>query len=358
MTVTAFISYVRVDKDSVDPIYRLLLEAGLSPWMDIYNLLPGENWEQSIIRAIKKSDIFVAILTNNSVTRRGVIQKELKLAIDKLDEYLPDDIFIIPIRLDDCEIPERLAHLQVLDWNYGKGKTRLIEALDTVQKRFGSKQPPIVDRKPKPAKVDLRKILSSNQLPIGVTGGVPTQSISGDSSITNYVRLEIFGKMSQKSNIREQGSIQVSVHNSEESASRRFRELKNSPPVPIAFSSASRESSLTPSGYGDECYLKYNLVLTSKGPPPPPPLYFHPQEVKAQHNKDLEARNYVDIYESFNITAKRCYAVYFINFYSSSNLYWSSELLPSEDRFPKKRYDFLEYLEKIDQQLRSLICDR
>jgi hypothetical protein len=42
---------------------------------------------------------------------------------------LPDDIYIIPIRIDDCPIPELLKHIQVLDWGGGKGEKKLLEAV-------------------------------------------------------------------------------------------------------------------------------------------------------------------------------------------------------------------------------------
>jgi endonuclease YncB( thermonuclease family) len=46
-----------------------------------------------------------------------------------MEEFLPGDVFIIPLRLDDCEIPERLKHLQVLDWEDGGGLEKLLAAI-------------------------------------------------------------------------------------------------------------------------------------------------------------------------------------------------------------------------------------
>ena len=71
----------------------------------------------------------MAILSNNSVTRRNVIQKELKKALDKWEGMLPDDICIIPLRIDDCPIPELLKDLHIIDWEDGAGKDKLLEAI-------------------------------------------------------------------------------------------------------------------------------------------------------------------------------------------------------------------------------------
>lgn len=128
-SATLFISYARTDVETVREIYEILMQNKYRPWMDIFSIKGGEDWFRAITKAIDESEIFLAILSNNSVSRRGVIQKELKKALDKWDGMLPDDIFIIPIRIDDCPIPEVLKHIQVLDWNNGKGKNKLLEAI-------------------------------------------------------------------------------------------------------------------------------------------------------------------------------------------------------------------------------------
>lgn len=124
-----FISYARVDIGVVEKIYQKLKDKNHQPWIDIHSIKGGENWLRAITKAIDESEIFLAILSNNSVSRRGVIQKELKKALDKWDGMLPDDIYLIPIRIDDCPIPDLLKHIQVLDWDNGKGETRLLEAI-------------------------------------------------------------------------------------------------------------------------------------------------------------------------------------------------------------------------------------
>lgn len=129
MSSEIFISYAREDKEIVRHIYDKLKAAGLDPWLDVENILPGANWQRSINQAIRESNIFIAILSRNSVKKRGIIQKEILKALDKMDELLPDDIFIIPLRLDDCDIPERLAHLQALDWDYEDGLKKLLDTI-------------------------------------------------------------------------------------------------------------------------------------------------------------------------------------------------------------------------------------
>ncbi len=124
-----FINYSRIDQEAAEKIYKLLDEAGHSPWMDVHSIQGGEIWLNAIDKAISECELFIAVLSQNSVNRRGVLQKELKTALDKWDEMLPDDIYLIPIRLDECPIPDRLKNFQVLDWEDGKHKDKLLQAI-------------------------------------------------------------------------------------------------------------------------------------------------------------------------------------------------------------------------------------
>jgi CheY-like chemotaxis protein len=135
-----FLSYARSDIQQVENLYNLLSDKGYQPWMDLHNIRGGEDWLHAIYSAIDECQFFIAILSNNSVNRRGVIMKELKKALDKWNGMLPSDIFMIPIRIDDCPLPTLLEHLQVIEWNEGEGFNKLVEAID-----YGLRQRPTVD---------------------------------------------------------------------------------------------------------------------------------------------------------------------------------------------------------------------
>lgn len=109
-----FISYAREDIEAAKKVYASLKREKLEPWLDVESLLPGQNWKETIVQAIKESSFFLALLSSNSVTKRGFVQRELKIALDVLDELPPSNIYLIPIRLDDC----RAAYpkLQEIQW--------------------------------------------------------------------------------------------------------------------------------------------------------------------------------------------------------------------------------------------------
>lgn len=130
-----FLSYARDDLEQVEKIYQILRNQGLNPWMDVHNIISGEDWQHAIYNAIDKCKLFILILSTNSVTRRGMIVKEVKRALEKWNGMLPGDIHVIPIRLDDCPIPELVQHIQVADWEDGNGLNKVLKAIKTGMKQ-------------------------------------------------------------------------------------------------------------------------------------------------------------------------------------------------------------------------------
>ena len=124
-----FLSYAREDEERVENLYQELSEEGFKPWMDKKDILPGENWPSSIQRAIRRSDFFLACLSANSVSKRGFLQREIKDALDIWQEMLDSDIYLIPVRLENCEVPESLHKLQWVNLFEEDGWTRLMKAI-------------------------------------------------------------------------------------------------------------------------------------------------------------------------------------------------------------------------------------
>ncbi|WP_312137153.1 TIR domain-containing protein [Brevundimonas sp.] len=111
-----FISYASPDRERVLPFYTALKQRGLNAWIDKERLLGGQNWDFEIRKALNSASLIVMFISQNSITRRGYVQREIKLALNKLEEKLVDDIYIIPVLLDaDARRPEQLDGLQFLD---------------------------------------------------------------------------------------------------------------------------------------------------------------------------------------------------------------------------------------------------
>jgi hypothetical protein len=130
--IRAFLCHASPDKEAVRQLYRRLQQDSILPWLDEEELLPGQDWALEIKRAITKSDVVIACISKSSVTKFGFVQKEIKHALDLADERPEGAIFLIPIRLEECEMPERLRRLHYVDVFREGGYERLLRALRAV----------------------------------------------------------------------------------------------------------------------------------------------------------------------------------------------------------------------------------
>jgi hypothetical protein len=103
-----FISYVREDSADVDQLQQVLQTAGVRVWRDTADLWPGEDWRVKIRRAITDDAlVFLACFSRRGLARKRSYQnEELALAIDQLRLRSPSEPWLIPVRFDDCEIPD------------------------------------------------------------------------------------------------------------------------------------------------------------------------------------------------------------------------------------------------------------
>lgn len=106
-----FLCHASEDKEQVEAIYDRLQELGFEPWMDKHDLLPGQRWRYAIPQALQASDFVLVFLSQNSVSKRSYVQSEFKLTLDILERMSKDVIHTIPVRLDDCEVPELFGDL-------------------------------------------------------------------------------------------------------------------------------------------------------------------------------------------------------------------------------------------------------
>lgn len=140
--IQIFISYVKEDIEYARRLYYQLKSIpSILPWLDEENILPGENWALSIKNAINESNFLIVIISSISLTKIGEFQRELKIAIDKLGTVPIDQIFIIPIRIEKCEIPAILKDnkLHYVDFfkNWDEGFRKMLKSINRSYENIG-----------------------------------------------------------------------------------------------------------------------------------------------------------------------------------------------------------------------------
>jgi hypothetical protein len=113
--IRVFLCHATADKLSVRKLYKKLNNDSIQVWFDEENLLPGQDWDSEIQNAVRQSDVVIICLSSKSVTKEGYVQKEIKIALDVADQKPEDTIFIVPVRLEECNVPQRLRRWQWID---------------------------------------------------------------------------------------------------------------------------------------------------------------------------------------------------------------------------------------------------
>ncbi len=103
-----FVSYVREDQEAVDRLCIELRSRGVEVWLDREAILPGQRWREAIRGAIRDGAFFIACFSQNYTSRdQNYMNEELTIAIDEIRQRATDITWFIPVRLSQCQIPER-----------------------------------------------------------------------------------------------------------------------------------------------------------------------------------------------------------------------------------------------------------
>ncbi|RJP54073.1 MAG: toll/interleukin-1 receptor domain-containing protein [Anaerolineaceae bacterium] len=123
-----FLCHAHSDKDAVKALYTHLTNDGVDAWLDKAKLLPGQDWELEIRKAVREADVVVVCLSQQ-FNQAGFRQKEVRLALDTAMEKPEGEIFIIPARLEECNNLESLRKWHWVDLFEEDGYEMLMLAL-------------------------------------------------------------------------------------------------------------------------------------------------------------------------------------------------------------------------------------
>ena len=136
-----FLCHSSQDKHRVRQLYHQLKTANVGPWLDEEDLLPGQDWEVEIRKAVHQCDIVIVCLSEHSINKVGFVQKEIKIALDAADERPEGTIFLIPLRLEECKIPGRLRRWHWVNYFDEGAFDKLMQALKLRAQSLGEVAP-------------------------------------------------------------------------------------------------------------------------------------------------------------------------------------------------------------------------
>lgn len=132
-----FLCHAKDDEPFVKNIYQTLINNGIDAWLDTEKLLPGQDWKTEIPKAIEDTDVVLVLLSNKSIEKRGYVQKEIRVALDAAELIPFGKIFIIPARLEDCEVPSPLKKYQWVNLFESNGYEKLWKTLAHCSESLG-----------------------------------------------------------------------------------------------------------------------------------------------------------------------------------------------------------------------------
>ncbi len=165
-----YLCYSREDFPEVERWYHALESQGFQPWMEDLDLVPGEVRKSVVEDAVATADFFIVCVSRRTGGERGRVQQEISQALDTLQSYLENDIYLIPALLEECALPERLKEFHPVRLYRPDGFERLLHALRTgvERRRREHRQEPMLapppsndqDSAPRiPSETDLYRLL-------------------------------------------------------------------------------------------------------------------------------------------------------------------------------------------------------
>jgi hypothetical protein len=150
-----FLSYSGTDVDQIDHLRQELERSGHAVWWDRGDaeLTPGQPWPEDIKQAIWTSYAFLWCVSDGALKRsQSWFYRELSEAIEMQRDMHPARVFIIPVRLSECDIPEAridamrsIGQLQRFDYFERRGNIAgLVRVLDKARRQASGSPSPDV----------------------------------------------------------------------------------------------------------------------------------------------------------------------------------------------------------------------
>lgn len=115
---SVFLCHNSHDKPFVRRLARHLIRAGFDVWLDEFELSVGDSLIDRLATAITTSTFLLAVISRHSLESNWV-KKELSLAMTR--EIVGQNVVVMPVLIDDCELPEHLRDKLYADFRTTQG---------------------------------------------------------------------------------------------------------------------------------------------------------------------------------------------------------------------------------------------
>jgi TIR domain-containing protein len=132
----AFLCYSSIDKPVIHELYNHMIANNLDTWFDDAKLLPGQDRGLETSRAIKNSNVLIICLSQNSVSNKGNLSKEIRSALDISSEQPTGKNLVILGKLDNIKVPNMLSAYKSFDLFVQNGHKNFLDELIKLSTQF------------------------------------------------------------------------------------------------------------------------------------------------------------------------------------------------------------------------------
>jgi hypothetical protein len=124
-----FLCYSDVDRPRAADLRGQLMAAGVRCWSSTHDLRPGDRWRDVIPEMMERSWHVLVLVSSASSTRVGFYHREIRDALVIAAEHPASARYLMPIRLEPCEVPRSLRDYQWVDLFEPDGLDSLLRVL-------------------------------------------------------------------------------------------------------------------------------------------------------------------------------------------------------------------------------------
>lgn len=181
--LSVFLSYAAGDVAAAQTLYgQLAAEGWLDVWFSDERLSPGADTHLEIEKAISTADLAIICISKNATTQSGLFQKQLRLILDAAQNMPEGVIYMIPLKLEECEPPFLLRHLQFANYFEGNREKVYASVLRSLQTRAKTLKITTATK----SVTGTSASPEQSSAAIGVEGNVSNSAIvSGDHNVIN-----------------------------------------------------------------------------------------------------------------------------------------------------------------------------
>jgi hypothetical protein len=138
----SFLSYPSEQRSVARALYDFLRSMGIQPWFDQESLVAGQDWDRERKMAQRAADLTYLVLSPETISRPGVIQREVKEILDLLESRPLGHTFLVSLRTHDINVPPELGRYQYIDFFRSGWEAKIARAVRLKLQELKESEPP------------------------------------------------------------------------------------------------------------------------------------------------------------------------------------------------------------------------